>query len=277
VNATRRRARLPDKHHLYSASVQCPEADLRFCARVFRREFGRAPRTLREDFCGTALLACEFVRRGARHQAWGVDLHRETLDWGRAHWVPRLGPAAGRLHLVCRDVQDARTPRVDVVVALNFSYSVFKTRARLGAYFRAARAALGSRGLFVLDAWGGSETMGTIVEPRRIPAETAFDGTRVPAFTYVWEQARFNPVDHHIECHIHFRRGAQRVRRAFSYDWRLWTLPELRELLIEAGFRAAEVYVEGWNHDDDEGDGIFLRKRRFANDLSWVAYVVART
>ena len=35
------------------------------------------------------------------------------------------------------------------------------------------------------------------------------------------------------------RRGvpvSQVLRRAFRYDWRLWTIPELAEMLKEAGF-----------------------------------------
>ena len=30
--------------------------------------------------------------------------------------------------------------------------------------------------------------------------------------------------------------GRQVLRRAFRYHWRLWTLPELREMLLVAGF-----------------------------------------
>jgi len=30
--------------------------------------------------------------------------------------------------------------------------------------------------------------------------------------------------------------------RAFSYYWRMWTLPELQELLQEAGFVKVTVY-----------------------------------
>ena len=92
---------------------------------------------------------------------------------------------------------------------------------------------------------------------------------------FMWEQEQFNAVDHHIRCHIHFRRGATQRRRAFTYDWRLWTLPELRELLAQAGFKSSAAYIEGWDEGRDEGNGVFRRSARFDNDLSWVAYVVA--
>ena len=65
-----------------------------------------------------------------------------------------------------------------------------------------------------------------------------------------------------------------RLRRAFSYDWRFWTLPELRELLEEAGFSSVEVYVEGWDEDDEEGDGVYRRRTFFENQEGWVANIV---
>jgi hypothetical protein len=268
--------RVPHRYYLYTAAVQSVEADLKFYRRIYEQRNGRKLRRLREDFCGTALLCWDWVRRGADHEAWGVDRDRAPLAWGLEHYAPRVGGAVERLHLLNRDVLDVTSPRVDLIVASNFSYSVFKTRQELGRYFRTARRSLDRGGLFVLDAWGGQEVMGQDVERRRIAAEEAFDGTKVPAFTYCWEQKRFNPIDHHILCHIHFRmRGGRRLRRAFTYDWRLWTLPEIRELLSEAGFRTSEVFVDGWDEDEKEGDGVFRRRIYFENQAGWIAYVAA--
>ena len=264
-----------DRHYLYSSSVQSVDADIKFFKRIYKKKNGRPFRRLREDFCGTALLAHDWVRRATDHEAWGVDLDRATLDWGAEHYGPRLGRATERLHLLNRNVLEVSSPEVDVVTASNFSYSVFKTRDELGAYFRAVRQSLSDGGVFVVDAWGGQEVMGEDIEKRKIDAEKAFDGTKVPSFTYTWEQERFNPIDHRIVCHIHFRmNNGTKIKRAFTYDWRLWTLPEMRELLQEAGFESSEVYVEGWDDDDDEPDGIFRRKTYFENDDGWVAYVV---
>jgi SAM-dependent methyltransferase len=266
----------PHRHYLYSASVQSVEADLKFFRRIYKKKNGEPFRRMREDFCGTAVLACDWVRRGSKHEAWGVDLDRKTLDWGVKHYVPRLGDGKERLHLLCRDVREITEPEVDLVAALNFSYSVFKTRDGLCAYFRQVRRSLAEGGIFILDAWGGSEAMCEDTDRRRIDAETAFDGTKIPSFSYVWEQARFNPIDHHIVCHIHYRlRDGRKIKRAFTYDWRLWTLPEMRELLSEAGFASSEIYVEGWDDEEDESDGIFRRRTYFENQEGWVAYVVA--
>lgn len=269
---------LPDKHYLYSAAVQSVESDIDFFRRIYRRERGCPFRRLREDFCGTAALACDWVRRDASHEAWGVDLHGPTLEWGRAHYVPRLGRGASRLHLLEQNVLDVTRPKVDVVAALNFSYYTFETREAMRGYFRTARRSLDDGGILFLDAFGGTDSMSADHDRRRIPASTAFDGTAIPAFTYEWEQARFNPIDHHMTCHIHFElRGGKRLRRAFSYEWRLWTLPELLELLRDAGFAECEVYVEGWDEEEDDTDGIFRRRIWFDNEGGWIAYIVALT
>jgi len=162
-----------------------------------------------------------------------------------------------------------------VIAALNFSYSVFKSRDTLGRYFKQVCRSLNGNGVFFMDVFGGTEAICADLEHRKIPKSTASDGTPVPGFRYTWEQASFNPVDHHIVCHIHFKlRDGTRIKRAVSYDWRLWTLPELRELLIEAGFASAEVYVEGWDDETDDTDGVFRRRTRFENQSGWVAYVV---
>lgn len=41
-----------------------------------------------------------------------------------------------------------------------------------------------------------------------------------------------------LECQRqdHGAMGCQVLRRAFRYHWRLWTLPEVREMLLAAGF-----------------------------------------
>ena len=55
------------------------------------------------------------------------------------------------------------------------------------------------------------------------------------------------------KCNIHFKfPDGSKIKRAFSYTWRLWTAPELRDMLLDAGFRNVTVYWEG---EDDNGEG----------------------
>jgi len=264
----------PDLHYLYEASVQGVGTDIDFAVRIFKKKNGRKPNDLREDFCGTAALACEWVKRSPQHRAWGVDFDRPTLDWGIKHNVIQLGPQTGKLKLLCADVLKVKTPPVDLVMALNFSYCVFKTRDLLRTYFKRAHSSLKKDGLFVMDIYGGTEAVGTKLEPRKVEAFTAADGTKVSAFQYIWDQAEYNVIDHHVINHIHFKvPGIGKIEKAFTYDWRLWTLPELQELLIEAGFKSAEVYLHDWTKGG-ESDDIYRRRTTYENALGWVAYVV---
>ena len=53
-------------------------------------------------------------------------------------------------------------------------------------------------------------------------------------------------------------------------------MPELRELLLEAGFRDLDVYTEGWDDDMDDTDGHFELCEDFDNEGTWIAYLVAK-
>ena len=268
---------IPPKHVLYEASVQGVDADLDFITGVYRRRRNKLPRLIREDFCGTALLACEWVRRNGNNRAWGVDLHQPTLDWGIEHHVSKLSESAQRrLTLINDNVLTVKTPRVDILMAQNYSYWVFKERRAMLDYFRRAHEALKPDGAFCLDLFGGTESMVEVAEETKIEGCRGADGTKVPDFTYVWDQAKFNPVTNEILCYIHFELpGKRQVRRAFTYDWRLWTVAELRDLLEEAGFASSDVYTEGWDEKEEEGDGVFRKRTKFENQEMWLAYIVA--
>jgi hypothetical protein len=267
-----------DRYALYEAAVQGVEHDLQFIERVYRRHNGRPPRLLREDFCATALLACEWVARGRDHHALALDLDPAPLAWVRRHRLPYMRAAADRLQLLKRDARSVTKPRSDVLVALNFSYWVFQTRAELIGYFRKTLASLTPGGMMFANAFGGTEAMEAISETRRIDASQGPDGGRIPGFTYVWEQQHFNPIDHHLISHIHFRfRDGTMMRRAFTYDWRLWTLPEIRDCMLEAGYRAVDIYAEGWDEAHHRPDHIYRRREKFENQLGWLAVIVGRT
>lgn len=266
-----------DRLALYEASVQSPDYDLDFIERVYRRTRGRRPKRLREDFCGTAALACAWARRGRDHHALGLDLDAATLEWGRRWHLARMPRAAqARVRLLQRDVRSVTRPGADVVVAFNFSWWIFRERRELLRYFRAARASLEPGGMLIAHTYGGTACLEVQSERRRIAPSQGPDGLRMPGFTYEWQQSYFNPVDHHVRCHIHFRfRDGTRMRRAFTYEWRMWMLPEVRELLLEAGFRTVDVWVEGWDHRRHQPSDVFRRRKRFENQLGWLAYIVA--
>jgi hypothetical protein len=257
-------ARNADRHDLYQRSVQNADTEGRFVARTFKRIAGRAAVSLREDFCGTALFSARWVAKGQR-TAVGLDIDRQVLAWGADHNLAPLGARASAVRLLRQDVRDPCRGRFDVTVALNFSYFVFSVRAELRGYFASVRRSMADDGIFVLDAYGGYQSWRPQTERRKLAG-----------FTYVWEQARVNPIDHAVVNHIHFEfPDGSRMRRAFTYHWRLWTLPEIRELLAEAGFSRSAVY---WEDRDADGVGTdtFRPRARVAQAPAWVAYVVAR-
>jgi hypothetical protein len=256
-----------DRHRLYELAVQCPQSEVEFVSRTFRRLRGRPARRLREDFCGSAACACEWVRTHRSNTAVGLDLHKPTLAWGRRHNFMALPEQTReRLRLLQRNVlrPGAGTGDMDAVLAMNFSYWVFKTRPLMLQYFTAVHRSLQRDGVFYLDHYGGYEAQKIQTERRRCAG-----------FTYVWDQVYFDPITYDIRCHIHFdfKRGPM-MRRAFTYHWRLWTIPELQELLQEAGFRRSTVYWEGDNARGG-GNGVFRPRKVGEACATFVAYIVA--
>jgi SAM-dependent methyltransferase len=256
-----------DRHYLYQESVQDTEAEIDFVEETWSELRTRPARVLREDFCGTANTACEWVRRGADRRAIGIDLDHEVLLWGRLNNLAQLdAEQQSRICVLQEDVVETLPERVDVVLAMNFSYYIFATRAAMLGYFRNVYRGLADDGIFFLDAYGGYDA------PREIEEERECDG-----FTYIWEQASFNPIDSMMNCCIHFEfPDGSRLDDAFTYRWRLWTLPELRELLSEAGFREVTVYWEGTDEDRNEGNGIYEPAESGDADPGWVCYIVAQ-
>lgn len=264
-----------DRHVLYEASVQSVDCEADFLQKLYRRKRGTPARFLREDFCGTAALACEWVRRHRENRAVGIDLHGPTLEWGLLHHVVRLGSATDRIALIQADVLKVEPPKADIAVAFNYSYGVFKERRILRRYFRQVLASLKPKGMIVLDSFGGTAATESGEEERRIASSIGPDGRRIPAFTYVWEQRHFNPITFHIDCRIHFRfADGTAMQNAFHYDWRYWTIPELNELMREAGFASVEVYLEGWDEQRNEANGIYRAKTDVEEMAGWVGYVV---
>jgi len=254
-----------DRYVYYQKAVQVPEEDVAFINRVYKSAFGEKPRIFREDFCGTALCSCRWVESHPKNVAYGIDLDPDPIAWGTKHNLSQLNDAQrARVHLIEGNALDAGSPPADVIAALNFSYYCFKTRAELVGYFKAAYDNLGERGLFVVDMEGGWEALDEAHEERDE------DG-----FVYVWEQEDFDAITHHVTCKIHFQfEDGSTLEDAFIYDWRIWTLPEIRDCMAEAGFVRTEVYWEGWDDEEEEGDGNFELTEHAENCESWIAYVV---
>ena len=262
-------------YDLYEAAVQNVDADINTALRIFNKHNISKPTLIREDFCGTAKLAIEWVKRNTNNYAWGIDLEQSALDWTTQNHVSDLNKEQQkRINLIRCDVIDCSISPVDIILALNFSFCVFKKRLMLKKYFQNVRKGLKKNGVFILDIYGGTESIiSKEDEVRDIQSFTTKAGNFIPKFKYIWEQFTYNPITHHTTCYIHFDiPGLRKIRKAFTYEWRLWTLPEIQELMKEAGFKKTEVYIHGFDESGDSDD-IFRLRRKYENTEGWVAYV----
>jgi len=264
-----RKARIADQvdpHDLYQQAVQGVEFELDFVADTFRSLRGRKPHDIREDFCGTALSACEWVSRSPKNRAVGVDIDPEVLGWGYEHNVAALTPSQKRrIELLPEDVLEVNAGTFDVIQAFNFSYWFFQERAAMKHYFQRVYDALVEDGVAFFDAFGGFEA-------HRCQKEK----TELEGFTYIWEQAAYNPLSAEMICFIHFRfPDGSRLDRAFSYNWRLWGAKELREILAEVGFSRTRMYVQAFDDDTDEPIDRFDETEEIPDHASWIGYLVA--
>jgi hypothetical protein len=249
----------PDRFQLYELCVQSPPELVGLLVAMH----GAGPTVLGEDFCGTAAVSVEWTRRVEGGRAIAVDHDAATL--GRI-------PARAAIEVVAGDVvgdTDATRHAADVIWAGNFSIGEWHTREALLAYLRHVRSRLNPRGLFACDVYGGESAFlaGSVDVEHRLP-----DGRVV---TYTWEQRSADPLTGRVRNAIHFRVGDDEVLRdAFTYDWRLWGVPELRDALEEAGFARAAVYPR--TPDAVDGDGVAYVRPLEDVDDSFDVIVAAR-
>jgi hypothetical protein len=169
--------------------------------------------------------------------AIAIDHDERALS--RAAHVPRV-------QRFCLDLRDALPPMhvaSDVVFVGNFSIGELHTRVELVAYLRGVLERLAPDGVFVCDTYGGESAFRVGAVER---THVAADGALI---RYTWEQREADPTTARVVNALHFRvvRGGEVVQEltdAFVYRWRLWSVPELRDALLEAGFEDAGVYSE---------------------------------
>ncbi|XP_031100057.1 uncharacterized protein LOC116004233 [Ipomoea triloba] len=302
---------MPSKFMLYQQSVQSPKGDISYLQKFFLMYVGgRVPLHFQEDFCGTALLSAEWLRGDARRTAVGLDLDLEALEWCMENNVKKIGadissraflfhgnvlqPLEARLvnagtqdlvqNMNLKDgehgspdpkLMDAQLPARDIVCAFNYSCCCLHTRPELVTYFRHALSALNKKGgIFVMDLYGGTSSECELRLQRKFPN-----------FTYVWEQTEFDIINRKTRISLHFnlQKPKRKLRHAFSYSWRLWSLPEIKDCLEEAGFRRVHFWMRQMPDSEDikstygfsAGQDIkYEEVTSFQQQDSWNAYIV---
>jgi len=256
-----------DRHEYYQKAVQHPVSDIEIFLNVYREENATEPIVIREDFCGTALLSTTWVLGDSGRRAIAIDIDREPLEWGLEHNIrPAGSDVEGRIELIHADLLDLEeNPPADIVCAMNFSFNILDTREKLLRYFSGARRSVEDGGLFILEMFGGTEAIVAGIEDRE-----------KEGFTYRWEQEWFNPITNTARCHIGFLfPDGSRMERAFTYDWRLWSLPEVTDALRDSGFSSFRIF---WDEVDDDGVGTgeYRETTEEENQETWLVYIVAK-
>jgi SAM-dependent methyltransferase len=253
-----------DKYDYYIKAVQSPEEDVQFLSKTFQQLTGKEPKILGEDFCGTFKLCAEWIKLSPTKQAVAVDLSEEPLRWGKENILSSLNSSQrDRLQIIHGDVMDKDLPKIDLMAAMNFSYYLFRTRDELRRYFKNVHHRLNPGGLFFADCFGGTDISDDVEE--EVDHED---------FLYYWHQESFDPITHFAKFHIHFQvNGEPKREKVFTYDWRMWGIPEIREIMHEAGFSKTRVF---WEHSDEIGDGTgdFYEAESAESCAGWIAYVV---
>lgn len=255
-----------DKYKLYRESVQSPKDDVKFFSKVYKTLNKKPARIFREDFSGTFSISTEWVKAHSQNKAIAVDNDSQPLQYGKKNYLSKLKEhQKKKVSVLKSSVLKPRLPKADIISVSNFSYFTFKERKTLLKYFKNVYSQLPKKGLFIIDAFGGSECQ-----------EGSDESVKHKSFTYYWEQEDFDPIQNQAIFHIHFKRnGEPKRKKVFSYDWRLWSLPELKDVLKDAGFREVEVYWEGSDKNGD-GSGIFKKASSGEACACWIAHIISR-
>lgn len=269
-----------DRFDCYELCVQSPRHVVTFLTTVH----GGVPVVLHEDFSGTAAVsrrwALEARKRGDDGRAVAIDLDSETVEIARRKAA--ADDVADRVTIICGDVTDPAVAQAasgpDAVFVGNFSIGYLHTRSALLAYLRGVRARLErgnagfGGGIFACDVYGGAGAFRLGGIERRHPGR----GREVVRYTWVHERA--DPITGMVQNSISFRveidgEVVQELHRAFEYVWRLWSLPELREAVLEAGFKDLSVHAE-INLAPGQPAIPVERPEEFGED--WIVLMVAR-
>lgn len=254
-----------DRYDLYELCVQAPDRD----AALIDAIHGNAPAVLGEDFCGTAAVSRHWVTlphpRQLDRTAIAVDSDPEPLARAEAE-----GVAIRRADVM--EVDEA----ADAIFVGNFSIGEIHDRSGLVAYLKHARERLTPGGIFLCDIYGGADAYacGTLEDEMQ-----AQSGEQV---RYLWEQRSANPLTAMVIDALHFEVTPKdgepyELADAFVYDWRLWTVAELREALLEAGFDEVEIYDRVDHALDDDGTVHVLPLSELDEvDESFTVFIVGR-
>lgn len=273
------------RHDLYELCVQSPRHLVPFLKAVH----GQAPRVLAEDFAGTAALSHLWVEADPEAAAIATDLDAEALAYLGDHEritrhtadVMQATDPADVLFVGNFSIGYWHT-RADLVAYLKHARQRLVASNKEPGASATGRTADGpqipprpvahapgsfqdrpthSPGVFICDTYGGESAfvLGDVHRDHWIPKTDRFAAHAGKRVRYTWEQRHADPLTGRVTDALHFRveKGGTieaEFPDAFIYEWRLWSVPELRDAMLEAGFATTEIYAKTGDAIDDEGN-----------------------
>ncbi len=265
------------RYSLYEHSVQDAPEQVRLFDRFYRELGGEEPQILREDFAGTFWISCEWVKSGERRQAVAIDNSDSPLEYGKAHHLAELDKQQQeRVAILKQDVRERIQPGIDIAAVCNFSFFGLKSRKDFLEYLRSVHASLRGDGIMILEMVGGPGFIRIPEKETRTYRHESGDRKGKKWYTYRWIHKSFDPISRNGVYSIEFQMASgERYKDSFVYDWRVWTIPEVRDCLEDAGFSTSVVYWE-MDDEDDEGEVFCQTDKGLDDDDTWLCYVVAK-
>ncbi len=98
---------------------------------MYRLIYNKVPYTFREDFCGTGLLADEWVKNSVENTSVGIDIDHDALDFGKDN-----NTSTDRVNLINHNVLDEFDPtqKFDIICSLNYSHFLLTKRKEIKKY-----------------------------------------------------------------------------------------------------------------------------------------------
>lgn len=236
--------KVPSKFELYQRSVQNAKKESEFFRKTYRLIYNKVAEKFREDFCGTGLLSCEWVKGNVMNTAVGLDIDQETLDWGIENNVNNLCSGSDRVKLLNQNVLDEFdiTQKFEIICSLNYSHFLLPQRKMILKYFTNMVKNLDQKGIFILDFYGGSH----------IYRDHKYQHNKSSNF-YEFSGNQMNIISNTSKCSLNYKIKKNKYKPMFSFNFRIYSIIELREALEEVGLNKFKLYIKEIN-DDDEDD-----------------------
>ncbi|KAL6511031.1 hypothetical protein OROGR_022155 [Orobanche gracilis] len=252
-----------------------PKGDISYLQKFFLMYVGgRVPLHLQEDFCGTALLSVEWLHGDARRTALGLDLDVEALNWCLENNINRIGAdVSNRLSLLHGNVlqplesklvdvnpneimqnmtlKDSKDDSIHDVKSLN---DIHLPARDIVCAFNYSCCCLHNRKELILYF---NHALSALSKKGGIFVMDLYGGTS--------------------------SEGVLRLQRKFSDFTGLWSLPEIKDCLEEAGFRSVHFWIRSMPDSEQirctDGfsaarDVKYEEATSFQQQDSWNAYIV---